>query len=88
MGARGDVRHRQPVDGVKRRCVAGIDARRDRGSVRAQPPVLDQKQLVAVDGDGLALGDDQGQSAGGPCRAVAEEAEVAQEGAGMTQWNR
>ena len=68
-------------------CPSGSMPGRDRGSVRAQPPVLDQEHLVAVDGDGLALRDDQGQRPATAAPAVAEQPEIAQQGAGVTQWN-
>ena len=63
----------------------GVGAGRDRGSVRAQPPVLDQEHLVAVDGDGLAFRDDQRPCPRRPRLAVAEQPEVAQEGSGVAQ---
>ena len=58
---------------------------RDRGAVRPQPPFLDQKHLVAIDGNRLAFEDDQRLAARGLRLAVAEQAGIAQKGAGMAQ---
>ena len=46
------------------------------------------KDLVAVDGDGLALGDNKRPRRQWPRRAVARQAKIAQQRAGVTQWNR
>ena len=88
VGAGRDVERGEPVDGVERHRVLGIDAGRNCSSVRTQPPVFDQEHLVAVDGDRLALADDQRPRRGRARLTVAEQAKVAQEGAGVTQGNR
>ena len=57
----------------------------DRGSIRPDPPVLDQQHLVAVDGDGFAFPDDQRPCLRRSRLAVAKQPEVAQEGPGVAQ---
>ena len=66
--------------------VPGIGPRRHRGSIRPDPPVLDQEHLVAVDGDGFAFLDDQRPRPRGSRLTVAQQVEVAQEGPGVAQW--
>jgi hypothetical protein len=87
MGARLYVEGGQPVDGVDRQRVLGIEARRNRCPVRAQPPVLDQQHLVAIDGHRFALGHDQRPRLTWARLTIAKQPEVAQEGAGVTQGN-
>ena len=57
MGAGRDVQIGLPVDRVNRRSVLRVDAGRDRAAIGAQPPVLDQDDLVAIDRNrgGLSL---------------------------------
>ena len=67
IAAGGDVRRYGSVNGVNRGRVLGIAAGRDRAPVGPEPPVLDQDDLVAVDGDGFTLlDDDRPRHRGGP----------------------
>jgi len=88
MGAGMDIRRGQPVDGIKRRRVLGIETGRDRRAVRAQPPVFDQQHLVAIHRDRFTIADDQRPRHRWARLPVAEQAEIAQEGASATQGNR
>ena len=65
--------------------VLGVGPRRDGGSVRPYPPVLDQQHLVAVDRDCLGFPDDQRPGLRWLSLAIAKQAEVAEEGSGVAQ---
>ena len=75
------------------RAFHGIDGLRALGSLpvrspcrRAQPPILDQEQLVPIDGD-LPFRNHQRQRSGRQPRAIPQEADVAHEGAAIAQRN-
>ena len=87
IAAGGNIRRYQPIDGVERYRVLWIDAGRHRGAVRLHTPIFDQKHLVAVDGDGLALADDQCPRRQWPCLPIPKQPKVAHESARVTQWN-
>ena len=87
IGAEREVRRNAAVDREDRRGVPGIGTGRHRRAIRPQPPILDQKDLVAVNRDRLPFLDDQRPAPERPGLAIAEQAEVTQEGTGVSQWN-
>ena len=70
---------------MDRHGVSRVGPRCHRGSIRPDPPVLDQENLVAVDGDSLGLPDDQWSWPGWVSLAIAEQPGFAQERPGMAQ---
>ena len=87
IAAYGNVARSLAIDRIEAAGIAGIGARCEGGPVGAEPPVLQQQNLIAIDRDGPAFPDDQRQRPRRPRLAVAEQPQVAQEGPGLTQRN-
>ena len=87
IAAYGNVVRSLAIDRIEGAGILGIAARCEGGPVGAQPPVLQQEDLIAIDRDGRAFPDDQRQRPRRPRLAVAEKPQVAQERPGLTQWN-
>jgi hypothetical protein len=79
------VGRRNAVNRMKSLGISGIGPRRNRRSIGADAPLLDQKDLVAVDRDRLALAHDQREPARRLGLAIAEQAEVAKTCTGVAQ---
>src|SRR6185312_16634088 len=80
-----NIGRNQPVYGVDQSRIYWVRDWADRGSVRAEPKILDQKGLIAIDSLGLAFLDEQGQSARGWTSALSEEAKVDEQRAGVAK---
>ncbi|MBA7713596.1 hypothetical protein ES703_122600 [subsurface metagenome] len=68
-------------------CLVRVGPGHRSGPVGPQPPLLDQQHVFAIDADGFTLTDHHGPAPRRQGVLNRQHAHVAQEGAGMAQWN-